>query len=219
MDNSAIKKEASKILSEPDFQSYGEQAPLFDLWNWLRKFFELPKPHGRLYDPIPWQLLAVGLKVILVIAALGILFLSVRWLYYRLLSRAKSTNDSYTVTQAQRQEAQEQYASQAAEALQHQDYRKAVHCLFLAAVSQVIRDSLFQGAEFMTNREIANATDFSRFSDAVRLNHLFNNMVYFDEPLWFGKDPVNEQHYHNFYQWYEQFTGLIQRTGLRKRHA
>jgi hypothetical protein len=219
VDNSEIKKQAANILSEPDFKQHLNPEPVFNLGDWLKQFFDFPTtPRGHIADPIPWQLLGTGLKAILLLVALFGVVLLLRWVWFKWIHR-EIKMELPGITQQQRKEAQEMYAHQAADALKRQDYRLAVHYLFLAAVSQVIRDSLFQGAEFMTNREIANATDFSRFKEPGRLNRLFIDMVYFDEPLWFGQDAVTEQKYHDFLRFYEQFSGLIQVGGISKRHA
>lgn len=218
MDNQDIRKQASDILSDPDFKQHLDSEPMFDFWDWLRKLFDVHPPKGHFADPIPWQLLGVGLKVLLLLSALFGLWMLLRWFWQKWFRREPAA-ERPGISLQQRQDAQDMYASQAAAALKRQDYRQAVHYLFMAAVSQVIRDALFQGAEFMTNREIANATDFSRFQDPKRLNRLFNDMVYFDEPIWFGKDAVSEQTYQDFLRFYEQFSRLIQSGGVNKRHA
>lgn len=218
MDNSAIQAEAHKILLEPDFQQAANQEPVFDFWKWLREFLNFKSPFELHGDPIPWQLLGIGLKAILVLLVAFAALYTIRWLIQK-FARAEKRGTLHTVTQQQREAAQVMYTRQAQAALKAKDYRLAIHYLFLAAVSQVIEDARFHASEYMTNREIAGATDFSAFADAGQLSRLFQEMVFFDEPLWFGQGIVSEQDYQRFHQFYGQFAASLQRIGLRGRHA
>jgi len=94
-----------------------------------------------------------------------------------------------------------------------------MHYLFLASVSQVIQDARFHGSEYMTNREIAAASDFSRFDDARQMSGIFHDMVYFDEPRWFGSVLMTEQDYHRFRELYQQFAGALRPSRAGVRHA
>ncbi len=218
MDNSAIQQEARRILADPDFQHGKSQLPGFDVWKWLRDFLNFKSPFDGHDVSIPWQLLGLGLKAILLGLVVVALVQVARWLIQK-FARRESGDSTYFITPQQRQAAQDMYARQAQDALDAGDFRLAIHCLFLAAVSQVIQDSLFHGSEYMTNREIASASDFSRFTDAGRLSRLFHDMVFFDEPLWFGQGMVSEKDYLTFRQFYSQFAASVQGVGMRGRHA
>lgn len=190
---------------------------MFDFWKWLREFFNFKWPF-EVHGEIPWQLLGIGLKAILVLLVAFAALYTIRWLIQK-FARAEKRGTLHTVTQQQREAAQAMYARQAQAALESKNYRLAIHYLFLAAVSQVIEDSRFHGSQYMTNREIAGASDFSAFADAGQLSRLFHEMVLFDEPLWFGQGLVSAQDYETFQQFYGQFAASLQRTVLRGRHA
>jgi hypothetical protein len=222
MDNDAIRKAAKKVLEDPDFQQAQEPNPVMDwlktlsddLWKILRGMFNFGSPG----DLDAWRVVGVGLKVLLIVLAVVAAGFILKWLYERYFQRQRPRIEAYAVTRTQRQEAQELYARLASEALQSQDYRLAIHYLFLAAVSQVIRDADFNGAEFMTNREIAGASDFSRFGNPRQISELFNAMIQFDEPRWFGNADISEQDYRQFDGFYSQFAAVT-RTEGGKTHA
>jgi hypothetical protein len=218
MDNDAIRKAAKKVLSDPDFQQYQDPNPLADWLKALRDLFKFDMPEGVHGDPKIWELVGLGLKGLLIVLAVVAAGFLLKWLYERYFQRRRPRVEEHVITQAQRLEAQELYARLAAEALQNQDYRQAIHYLFLASVSQVIRDSAFNGAEFMTSREIAGASDFSRFGNPQQISELFSTMIHFDEPRWFGNAGITEQDYRQFDGFYRQFvTGT--KTTEAKTHA
>ncbi|HEY9686936.1 MAG TPA: hypothetical protein V6C52_08190 [Coleofasciculaceae cyanobacterium] len=213
MDNDAIRKAAKKVLADPDFQQYQDPNPFADLLKALRDMFKFELPEGLHGDPKIWELVGLGLKGLLIVLAVVAVGFVLKWLYGRYCQRRRPRIEEHMVTQAQRLEAQELYARLAAEALQSQDYRQAIHYLFLASVSQVIRDSAFNGAEFMTNREIAGASDFSRFGNPQQISGLFNTMIHFDEPRWFGNASISEQDFRQFDGFYSQFVASTKATG------
>ena len=61
--------------------------------------------------------------------------------------------------------------------------------------------------------------DNTGFPNAQQMSGLFQEMVYFDEPRWFGNASSSDQDYQRFQQFYAQFIGSIQGTSLRGGHA
>lgn len=213
MDNDQIRKAAKKVLEDPDFQQYQGGDPFADLWKQLRDMFKFDMPDEMKGDPAIWQAVGMGLKLLAIVLAVIAVGFILKWVYERYFTGRSRKVETHGVTLAQRQEAQDLYSRLAGEALQKHDYRSAIHYLFLASVSQVIRDSEFSGTEFMTNREIAGASDFSRFGNPRQVSTLFNTMVHFDEPRWFGKASISEQDFHQFDQFYRQFAASLKTAG------
>jgi hypothetical protein len=219
MDNEAIRNEAGRILEDPDFQQYYAQEEMFDFWRWLRDILNARLPfEGQDHWGI-WPVVGYVFKgVLLLVALVGIGYI-LYWIGLKIARRPVQEITTYGITSEQRQEAKDKFVKLASEALHQQDYRLAIHYLFLAAVSQVIKESSFHGTEFMTNREIAEASDFSDFGEPGQANRLFHQMVYFDEPRWFGQASVPEQDYRSFQQIYSQFSAYLENGMQRKRHA
>lgn len=203
--NDQIRQEASQILMGEDFQRYSDKAAQWDFWRWLREHLNWQFPFESQSSLAVWKLLGVLLKFVLIALILWFVGYLLYTLWKKLFSPSQETEQRLSVTSAERREARESYVRLAHEALSAQDYRLAIHYLFLATVSLVIRDTNFHQAEYMTNREIARLTDFSRFSRAGQLKAVFEMMVHFDEPRWFGTQPASQSDYEQFEQYYRAF--------------
>lgn len=215
--NADIQQEASNILKDEDFRQYLDREQPFSLtqWiedfvRWLAKLFDWKLPIENVGNPQLWSLVAWLLKILLILAVAGAIGYGIYRLVKRLQKKAMAEESLGLVTQRQRLEAQEYYLGLAAQALAQQDFRLAIHNLLLATVSMVIRDSKFHITEFMTNREIAMSTDFSRFRNAGQLGEMFQEMVYFDEPRWFGTLDIRAGDYQHFK---DMFTRFQQQVG------
>jgi hypothetical protein len=219
MDNEAIRSEAGRILTDPDFQQYYHKEQPFDFWRWLNDMLDFKMPFEPHYSSQSWAMFGMAFKGIVIFLALAALVAVIYWIVSKLARRPPPEVETYGITQEQRQEAKDKYARLAADALKEHDYRLAIHYLFLAAVSQVIKESSFHAADFMTNREIAESTDFSAFEQSGQVNRLFHEMVYFDEPRWFGRASVPEHDYQNFQQLYSRFSSYLEGGRLRRRHV
>lgn len=213
LSNSQLRDQASQVLEDPDFQQYLNEGEHFDPWGWLKDFmrwlkslfdWELPVEHGDHSDI--WTAFGWAMKGLIWLVIAGIvLYVGYRLVRHFFFKPKEETFEIAGVSQQQRVEAQELYLKLAGDALAEKDYRRAIHYLFLATVSLVIRDAKFHASEFMTNREIAGSTDFSKFANGQQLGGLFNDMVYYDEPRWFGKFSISEADYQHFQQMYSQF--------------
>lgn len=203
--NNEIQNEAAQILQDEAFQRYIPKDEPFDLMKWLMEHIDFDLPFSNQLGSWDWKLLGFLLKWFFILAAVAIvgylLYLAVK----KLLFAPEDDVQTCAVSQKQREEAREDYAKRAAEAFKHQDYRLAVHSLFLATVMMVIEDAFFKGTDSLTNREIASVTDFSRFPQAGRLNEVFYEMVYFDEPRWFGRQQTSLDDYQAFWDRYQEF--------------
>ncbi len=211
--NDEIRRQAREILQGEEFQQYIPHEQQFNLMEWLMKHFKWKLPFEDQTSKWTWEIMAWGLKIVLVLLVVLILGLLIRYLYRR-LSAPDEAELTMGITEGERRQAQASYQQLASEALKAQDYRLAIHYLFLACVTQVIQDDAFHATDVMTNREIAAATDFSRFSQADRLKQLFHQMVFFDEPRWFGAMSAGESEYHSFETFYRDFTAEV-----KPRHA
>ncbi len=217
MNNDDIRREASRILSDKDFQQFkpkGED-PLQGFWDWLKDLLNFnPIPSGA-GDPMAWKVFGMMIKLALIILLAAAVAYLGYWLFSRFAGQAPPDALYSAITDADRREARDNYNRLAETAMKNGEYRLAMHYLLLAAVSMVIRDASFHATDFMTNRELAEASDFSRFRNAADLNRLLRDMVHFDEPSWFGTVQVAEADFRQFSQVYGQF-----QSGLQEgRHA
>lgn len=226
MDNEEIRRRANDILQNQDFQQYQDKSQdwLSQLLKWLHDLFHNKTPDygtspGMKMDPAVWGLFAETLKLVVIAAAVIALLALIHWLVTTYLLHKGPVEEPglHVVSEQQRQEAQDMYLRMAHDALKDQDYRGAIHYMFMAAVSQVIRDSLFHGTKAMTNREIAGASDFSRFGQPQQMSLLFNQMVFYDEPRWFGTVDVSSNDVNQFQQIYGQFAAGLKHAS--ERHA
>jgi hypothetical protein len=208
VDNDAIRKEAERILKDADFHQAKPDNPFEELLKFLADHFKMKMPPVEKTFGNRWigeslggflQILFYGL-----LAALAIWV--IYWLWKKISAIKQTKKPAFKVSQAERQEARSQYLQQAEQAAQTQDYRLAIHCLFLAAVTQTIRDTDFHRAEFLTNRELANTMDFSGFQSSTHLSHLFNEMLQLDEPRWFGKTEASLSHYDSMRSLHSDFS-------------
>jgi hypothetical protein len=206
--NEEIRQEAALVLQGEDFQQYVARGESFDFWKWLMDKLNWQFPFetaDATLSSINWTLVGYMVKVFWVLLVVTVVMYALYLLYMRFFGSQRQEVEEIRITDDQRQEAQQSYARLATEALQRQDYREAMHYLFLASMSLVVRDSFFHNAEYMTNREIATNSDFSRFSQPQHLRGLFNDMVYFDEPRWFGNAPASQEDYEQFASYYSVF--------------
>lgn len=217
MNNDDIRSEASRILAEKDFQQFkprGED-PLQGFWDWLRDLFNFnPIPAGA-GDPMAWKVFGMMIKLALIILLLAAVAYLGYWIFTRFAGRPAGDVLYSGISDEARREARDNYNRLAESAMKNGEYRLAIHYLLLAAVSMVIRDAAFHATDFMTNRELAEASDFSRFRNAAQLNRLLRDMVHCDEPSWFGTVPVAEEDYRRFSGVYSQFQSGLQES----RHA
>lgn len=199
MDNDAIRKEAERILKDADFHQVKPDNPFAELLKYLAEHFQIKMPpvEKALGNRWIWDSLGGFLQIIFYGLLTALALWLIYWLWKKISTMKQTTKSAFTVSQAERQEARSQYLQQAEQAAQAQDYRLAVHCLFMAAVTQTIRDTDFHRAEFLTNRELGNAMDFSGYQSSEHLIRLFNEMLQLDEPRWFGKTETSLPHYHS----------------------
>ena len=216
MDNDAIRDEASRILSDKDYQQYQPQQSdvLAPFWKWLRDLLDFGPPPETPQGSFPfWEVFALLIKVVVVLLILFGICMGIYALVQRFTHRDE-TVPLVGVSHQQRVESRESYVRQAEEAFRAGDYRLAMHMLLMAAVTMVIKDSSFHSAEFLTNRELAAASDFSGHRGGAELNRMLHDMVRYDEPCWFGRATADEPGFQNFRKVYDQFqTSLGGRRG------
>ncbi len=208
LSNTQIRQQATQVLQQDAFQQYVDKTKHFDLLKWLLKHFHWKLPFEFGPPGSVWMVIAYLFKTVLILLGLFL----VGWLGYLLyqkLFRRPPAEAELSISEGERIAAQESYTQLAGEALKHKDYRQAIHFLFLATVSRVIQDEHFHGAQYLTNREIAQSTDFSRFSQHQPLSQLFQTMVYFDEPRWFGREESGQSDYDEFNRYYETFQNQV----------
>jgi len=155
---------------------------------------KMPPVEKTLSNRWIWEGLGHFLQILFYGLLLAIVIYMMYWLWKKISTR-KPSKTGFIVSQAERQEAKIQYLQQAEQAAQSQDYRLAIHNIFMAAVTQTIRDTHFHKAEFLTNRELANVMDFSGFRSPEQLSRLLNEMLQTDEPRWFGTEEADLTHY------------------------
>lgn len=209
--NEQIREEASQVLQGEDFQRYLAGDESLDLGKWLAqqlnwKFSFEADPS---LPPFIWQALGFMLKGFFLILGLILLGYLLRICYRRFFTSGKDKTDKPEAISMQREVSRKSYNCLASEALLRQDYRQAMHYLFLAAMSSVIRDTLLQRAECLTNREIATMSDFSRFPHPQKLCSTFNKMVLFDEYYWFGEASATQADYEQFAQYCKAFNEQV----------
>lgn|GEM_PF-2753458 len=211
MDNDAIRKEAERILKDADFHQAKPDNPIAELLKFLTDHFKMKMPpvEKTLGNRWIWESLGWLLKILFygLLAALTIWI--IYWLWKKISSMKQTAKPAFTVSQAERKEARSQYLQQAEQAAQAQDYGLAIHCLYMAAVTQTIRDTDFHRAEFLTNRELANAMEFSGYQASEHLSRLFNEMLQLDEPRWFGKTEASLSHFDSMRGLHSDFSNQL----------
>lgn len=211
LDNDAIRDEASQILENKDFRQFRpkEENFLQDLWDWFKDLFDFGVGPASGGDPMVWKLLGGLFKVGLILLLLFAVGYLAYWLF-GLATGRKNPEVFYGVSEQERKDARDSYTRLADDAFRSGDYRLAVHYLLLAAVSMVIRDNSFHTAEYLTNRELVHASDFSGRGNASQLNRMLHDMVLFDEPAWFGDGSLGEDDYRKFSAIYRDFQSGLQ---------
>jgi hypothetical protein len=212
LSNEEIQQQASQVLQGEDFSQYAPKTQSWDFWRWLTDHLNFRFPFETNASLGAWKMFAMATKWLLIL----LLVIAVGYLLYYLFQKWFISQDEdkkeWAVSEAERVEARESYAKMAQMAYHQKDFRLAIHYLFLATVSMVIRETHFREAEFLTNREIARSTDFSRLPQPKRLGAVFEKMVYFDEPRWFGRLTATQSDYDRFLAYYQQF-GQSERIG------
>ncbi len=210
--NEDLRLEAGAILDGADYQRYLQDAPkenTFNFGEWLGKWLNQHLPKEMNIPPQTWPMIEWAFKIASVILLAAVVIFLAWWLYRHFRERHVKLAGQPRVSEKQRIQAQESFIQQAQAAFEQGDYRHAIHFLFLASVSRVVRDAFFSGTANMTNREIARESDFTRYRAETGMQTLFSQMVFFDEPRWFGTQPATAEDYRTFEQFYRQFQDKV----------
>lgn len=210
MDNNAIRREAERILKDADFHQSRPDNPFEDLLRSLLDSLKIKMPplEKSFASKWIWDSLGGFLQILFYGLLLLIVVLMIYW-FWKKISKKKRSQAGFIVSQAERLEARTNYLQQAEQAAQAQDYRLAMHSVFMAAVALAIQDVHFHKAEFLTNRELSHAMDFSSFCSPEELNLLFHEMLLMDEPRWFGTMEAHSKHYDAIRAIYSNFSSEL----------
>lgn len=183
---------------------------LQEWWDQFRELFHLKEHMQKKLSP-PWteEAMQWGLRALIVLLALVALYALVRWglgVYkqYRLQRDAEKQHPVITLEARQQQKIE--YLQLAEAAFNDQQYREAIHYLFLAAVTQVISHEQFHASKELTNREIITHCDFSQCVSPESAIRHFQHLVHHDERNWFGYEPVKAGDYKTMQAEYQSFT-------------
>ncbi len=207
--NDQLRNEAHQILQGEDFQQYAPKADmaawLKDLLQWFQEHFHFQFSPNDAWTQHLVEMTIMGFAVVGILLLVFLLGTLLHHLYKTLLPAGSEDTSGWVVSQAERHVAHASYSALAQTAFEQQDYRLAMHYLFLATVSLVVQEEYFQASEFLTNREVAQVSDFSYFPQARKIHDLFQQMVQFDEPRWFGHINASAEDYQHFLSWHQQF--------------
>ena len=182
-------------------------------WDKFRELFHLKnKVEHHLTPSWTREAMTWGSRVLLVIVIMAVLYALIRWgigAYKQYKAMLDAEKRHPTITLEERQLQKNEYLQLAESAYQAQQYREAIHYLFLAAVTQVISHEQFHASHALTNREILTHCDFACCSAPTSAAQHFTHLVHYDERNWFGFEPAQSTDYTAMLSEYQSFSSSL----------